>query len=88
MNEIYLIRNQKVIFDIDLAELYPITTDNLNNADYRNIKRFPEDFMFQLIEPELKNLMLHNAISSERRNRKYLIYQTRCNYILPKFEWQ
>lgn len=54
MNKIYLIRNQKVMIDSDLAELYQVTTGNLNKSVSRNIKRFPDDFMFQLTEIEFK----------------------------------
>src|SRR5213593_429495 len=46
--KIYLIRGHKVMLDSDLAELYRVTTGNLNLAVRRNPKRFPEDFMFQL----------------------------------------
>jgi hypothetical protein len=45
---IYLIRDQKVILDADLAELYQVPTSQLNQAVKRNRKRFPEDFIFQL----------------------------------------
>ena len=47
-SKIYEIRNVKVMLDKDLAELYQVTTGNLNKAVKRNIKRFPPDFMFQL----------------------------------------
>lgn len=70
MNKIYLIRNQKVMLDSDLAELYQVTTGNLNKAVNRNIKRFPEDFMFQLTETEFKNLMFQIGISSWGGKRK------------------
>jgi hypothetical protein len=46
--KIYLIRGQKVMIDRDLAELYGVETRTLNQAVRRNLKRFPEDFMFQL----------------------------------------
>src|SRR5260370_23578339 len=49
---IYLIRGHKVMLDSDLAELYRVTTGNLNLAVRRNQKRFPEDFMFQLSREE------------------------------------
>ena len=52
------------MFDRDLAELYGVTTGNLNLAVRRNIKRFPEDFMFQLNKEEFKNLILQIATSS------------------------
>ena len=47
-NLIYEIRGVKVMLDKDLAELYHVTTGNLNKAVKRNIRRFPSDFMFQL----------------------------------------
>ncbi len=50
--KIFLIREQKVMLDKDLAELYGVTTGNLNKAVSRNIKRFPKDFMFQLAKKE------------------------------------
>ncbi len=46
--KIYEIRGQNVMLDFDLAELYEIQTKNLNLAVKRNIKRLPNDFMFQL----------------------------------------
>jgi len=50
--KIYLIREQKVMLDFDLAELYQVSTKVLNQAVKRNIDRFPEDFMFQLSKEE------------------------------------
>lgn len=70
MNKIYFIRNQKVMLDRDLAELYNVTTGNLNKAVNRNMKRFPIDFMFQLAENEFKNLMFQNGISNWGGTRK------------------
>jgi hypothetical protein len=64
MNQIYYIRGQKIILDKDLAELYQVTTGNLNKAVTRNIKRFPEDFMFRLTDEEFKNLLFQNGIAS------------------------
>lgn len=64
MNQIYYIRGQKVMLDRDLAELYKVTTGNLNKAVIRNIKRFPEDFMFQLTNEEFKILLFQNGIAS------------------------
>lgn len=51
-NKILLIRNEKVMLDIDLAALYGVTTKRLNEQVKRNRERFPEDFMFQLTEIE------------------------------------
>jgi len=54
VSKIYIIRNKKVMFDRDLAKLYGVQTKVLNLAVKRNIKRFPEDFMFQLNKEEFK----------------------------------
>jgi hypothetical protein len=53
---IYLIRNQKVMMDSDLAEMYGVETKVLNQAVKRNLDRFPEDFMFQLSNEEWEDL--------------------------------
>jgi phage regulator Rha-like protein len=55
MSRIYLIRGQKVMLDMDLAELYGIETKQLKRAVRRNIARFPPDFMFELSQVELSN---------------------------------
>jgi len=72
-NKIYLIRNQKVMFDSDLAELYQVKTKRLNERVKRNIARFPKDFMFQLTKEEWLNLKSQIATSSwgGRRNLPY-----------------
>lgn len=62
--KIYVFRDQKVMLDRDLAELYGVTTGNLNKAVKRNIKRFPEDFIFQLDKEEFKDLLFQNGIAS------------------------
>ena len=72
---IYSIRDQNVLLDSDLAELYGITTSNLNKADKRNQDRFPGDFMFQLTKGEFENLRFHIGISNQttsRSGRRYL----------------
>ena len=48
INKIYLVRNQKVMLDRELAELYGVETKHLKQAVRRNIRRFPKDFMFQM----------------------------------------
>ena len=70
MNQIYYIRGQKVMLDKDLADLYDVDTRNLNKAVKRNIKRFPDDFMFQLTTEEFKNLMFQFGTSSWGGTRK------------------
>ncbi len=73
-SKIYEIRGQKVMLDRDLARMYNVSTSNLNKAVKRNIKRFPEDFMFQLSQmefDELKaNLIFQNGTSSWGGTRK------------------
>ena len=73
-SKIYEIRGQRVMLDRDLAELYQVTTGNLNKAVQRNIRKFPEDFMFQLTKEEFDelkaNLIFQNGRSSWGGNRK------------------
>lgn len=52
MNKIIMVSGQKIMIDRDLAELYGVTTKQLNQQVKRNAKRFPEDFMFQLTQEE------------------------------------
>lgn len=73
VSKIRLIRNQKVILDKDLAELYNVVTGNLNKAVKRNIVRFPDDFMFQLTDKEFENLIFQNGTSSWGRHKKNAI---------------
>jgi hypothetical protein len=54
INKIYFIRNQKVMIDRDLAMLYGVETKVFKQAVRRNINRFPEDFMFELIRKSLR----------------------------------
>lgn len=70
INKIYLIRGLKIMLDKDLADLYDVTTGNLNKAVKRNLKRFPDDFMFQLTEAEFDNLIFQTGISSWGGTRK------------------
>ncbi|MCY7309914.1 MAG: ORF6N domain-containing protein [Chitinophagaceae bacterium] len=70
INKIYFIRGQKVMLDRDLAEMYNVSTGNLNKAVKRNLKRFPEDFMFQVTKEEFKNLIFQNGTSSWGGTRK------------------
>lgn len=57
MNKIYYIRDQKVMLDFDLAELYAVENRALKQAIKRNYRRFPEDFMFQLTKDEWRELI-------------------------------
>jgi hypothetical protein len=73
---IYLIRGHKVMIDVDLADLYGVSTKRLNEQVRRNQKRFPPDFMFQLTKAEAENLRSQFATSSSphggRRSLPYV----------------
>lgn len=78
---IYVIRNQQVMIDSDLAMLYQVETKRLNEAVKRNIARFPEEFRFQLTEEEAKSLRSQIATSNnmpeedgKKGGRRYLPY--------------
>ena len=51
-SRIYILRGQRVMLDVDLAEIYGLSTGRLNEQVRRNIQRFPSDFMFRLTAPE------------------------------------
>ena len=71
-NKIYLIRNQKVMLDRDLAELYQVETKRLKEAVRRNLNRFPEDFMFELTKKEFENWRTQIATSnSDKMGLRY-----------------
>ena len=61
---ILVVRGQKVLLDADLAALYQVETGALVRAVMRNRRRFPDDFMFQLVTDELANLKCQIGISS------------------------
>jgi hypothetical protein len=63
------IRGQNVMLDFDLAALYEVETKALNQAVKRNIKRFPEDFMFRLSSDEWVSMRSQNVTASpDKRN--------------------
>jgi hypothetical protein len=72
-SRIFIIRGKKVIFDKDLAELYGVDTGQLIRQVRRNLKRFPDDFMFSLTKKEFMNLRCQFGISSWG-GRRYLPY--------------
>ena len=71
-NLIYLIRDQKVLLDRDLAALYGVETRVLNQAVRRNFDRFPEDFMFALDRAEIMRIS-QTVISSKLRFSKSVL---------------
>ena len=67
LNKIIQIREEKVILDVHLAELYGVETRTLKQAVKRNLGRFPDDFMFELTENEIDSVVSQNVIP----HRKY-----------------
>ena len=63
-SRMFLIRGQKVMLSVHLAELYEVEPRALIQAVKRNVERFPEDFMFQLSPEEFANLKSQFVISS------------------------
>lgn len=70
MNKIYFIRNQKVMLDQDLAELYGVETKVLKQQVRRNMESFPDDFMFELTKEEFEYLR-SQIVTSNRGGTRY-----------------
>lgn len=66
-NRIYHIRNERIMLDFDLADLYDVTTKALNQAVKRNILRFPDDFMFRLTVLEWHQLRSQIVTASQNK---------------------
>ena len=73
MNQIYYIRNQKVMLDFDLAKLYEVETKQLKRQVRRNLDRFPDDFMFELSQDEFKILRSQIGTLKQGEHTKYLL---------------
>lgn len=77
-NMIYVVRNQQVMMDSDLAMLYQVETKVFNQAVKRNIARFPDNFRFQLSKEEYavlrSQVVTLNENAGRGAHRKYLPY--------------
>ena len=71
-SKIFLIRNEKILLDSDLADLYGVETGALKQAVRRNLNRFPSDFMFQLTKKEYQFLRSQIVILKRGQHTKYL----------------
>ncbi len=72
---ILFVRGRQVMLDEDLADLYGVETKRLIQQVKRNLKRFPEDFMFQLSKAEAEALRSQIATSNDGRGgRRYAPY--------------
>jgi hypothetical protein len=67
--KVYLIRDQKVMLDFDLAELYGVSTKALNQAVGRNKDRFPDDFMFRLSSKEVDAINQSQIVTGSQKHR-------------------
>ncbi|OFX18423.1 MAG: hypothetical protein A2033_18765 [Bacteroidetes bacterium GWA2_31_9] len=65
-SKIITIRNEQVILDVHLAELYEVETRALKQAVRRNKYRFPDDFMYELTDAEIEYVVSQNVIPSKR----------------------
>lgn len=73
-NRIIIIRGKKVMLDRDLASLYGVKPIRLREQVKRNLKRFPDDFMFQLADKEIDFMVSQNAIPSRKHLGGYNPY--------------
>src|SRR5690606_30581040 len=71
ISKIYYIREQKVMLDSDLAELYEVETKQLKRQVRRNLDRFPDDFMFELQPEEYQISRSQNGTLKQGGNIKY-----------------
>jgi hypothetical protein len=71
VSKILFFRCEKVLLDRDFAELYGVETKVLKQAVRRNIKRFPDDFMFELTKEESQSLRSQNVTLKRGRHSKY-----------------
>jgi phage regulator Rha-like protein len=75
ISKIFIIRDQKIMLDRDLAEIYGVETKVLKQAVKRNIERFPEDFMFVMTKSELEDWRSQFVTSnSDRMGLRHLPY--------------
>jgi hypothetical protein len=68
---IFLIRGQRVMLDSDLANIYGVTTKQLNQQFRRNRERFPGDFAFELTNQELTQ-MRSQIVTASKRNIRHV----------------
>lgn len=74
LDKVFLVRNQRVMLDKDLARFYGMEPIRLREKVKKNMARFPEDFMFQLSVDEVKLLLSQGAIPSKKHLGGFLPY--------------
>ena len=71
IKKILLLRGEKVILDVHLAELYGVETRALKQAVKRNASRFPDDFMYELDEKEINQVVSQNVIPHKKYSNQH-----------------
>lgn len=66
INKILILREEKVILDVHLAEMYGVETRSLKQAVRRNLDLFPDDFMYTLTDQEIDIVVSQNVIPSKQ----------------------
>jgi hypothetical protein len=72
IKKIYVVRDQKIMLDFDLAALYETETKYLKRTVRQHINRFPEVFMFELTKKELEVLRCNFSTSNQRGGTRYM----------------
>jgi len=89
-NRIYVIRDQKVMLDFDLARLYKVETRVLNQSVKRNLDLFPSDFMFRLNQEEWNLMSSQIVMTSPVKRPKTalpLAFTEHCYTMFCKGKW-
>ena len=90
--KIFMIRGEKVMLSIHLAEMYGVEIRALIQSVKRNIDRFPEDFMFQLNPAEKENWISQIVISDREKmglpHLPFSFYRKRCGHAFQRFAKQ
>ena len=87
-SRIYFIRDQEIMLDRDLAQLYGVETTQIKRAVIRNRERFPNDFMFELSKSELSDLKCQIGTSSWGGLRYMLMDITKCDILIHEYDGQ
>jgi ORF6N domain len=66
---ILVLRGHRVLLDVELANIYGVTTKALNQAIKRNAERFPQDFRFQLNRSEIEALNRSQPVTGSQKHR-------------------
>lgn len=90
IKKIVFLRNEKIILDVHLAELYGVEIRILKQAVRRNIDRFPGDFMFELTDDH-RNSGITKCDTTQkvfRRSSTFCIYRNRRSNVIKRFKKQ